>query len=148
MKEHRELQTLIDQLEAHIREQAEQIDSLLKTVEALVIACKQAATDEREAINLDHRIAQAAGAKKGKVGYWEFDEHELKKFMDSIRESERFRINHQNIDVTDIILRAKAEEREACAALCAVQMSLIPAQAWTVNPYEQCMNAIRARGKK
>jgi hypothetical protein len=49
MKEHRELQTLIDQLEAHIREQAEQIESLQKTVEALVIACGQAATDEREA---------------------------------------------------------------------------------------------------
>ena len=30
MKEHRELQTLIDQLEAHIREQAEQIESLSK----------------------------------------------------------------------------------------------------------------------
>ena len=49
MKEHRELQTLIDQLEAHIREQAEQIDSLLKTVEALVVACEQVAADEREA---------------------------------------------------------------------------------------------------
>ena len=49
MKEHRELQTLIDQLEAHIRKQAEQIDSLLKTVEALVVACEQVAADEREA---------------------------------------------------------------------------------------------------
>lgn len=49
MKEQRELQTLLDQLEAHIREQAEQIDSLLKTVEALVVACEQVAADEREA---------------------------------------------------------------------------------------------------
>ena len=84
MKEHRELQTLIDQLEAHIREQAEQIDSLLKTVEALVVACKQAATDERE----------------------------------------------------------------ACAVACGVQMSLIPTQSWNLNPYLQCIEAIRARGEK
>jgi hypothetical protein len=95
MKEHRELQTLIDQLEAHIREQAEQIDSLLKTVEALVVACEQAAIDEREAINIDHRVAMEAGAIKNKVGYWQFDEHELKVFIESIRESERFRSNHQ-----------------------------------------------------
>jgi len=51
--------------------------------------------DEREEINLDHRIAQSAGAKKGKKGYWEFDEHELKKFIETIRESERERINHK-----------------------------------------------------
>jgi peptidoglycan hydrolase CwlO-like protein len=36
MKEQRELQTLLDQLERHIREQAEQIDSLQKTVEHLI----------------------------------------------------------------------------------------------------------------
>jgi chromosome segregation ATPase len=42
MKEQRELQTLLDQLERHIREQAEQIDSLQKTVEALAVACEQA----------------------------------------------------------------------------------------------------------
>jgi hypothetical protein len=41
-KETQRLQALVD-------EQAEQIDSLLKTVEALVIACEQAASDEREA---------------------------------------------------------------------------------------------------
>ena len=41
-KETQRLQALVD-------EQAEQIDSLLKTVEALVVACEQAATDEREA---------------------------------------------------------------------------------------------------
>lgn len=35
MKEQRELQTLLDQLEAHIREQAEQIDSLNKTIDHL-----------------------------------------------------------------------------------------------------------------
>ena len=42
MKEARELQTLLDELERHIREQAEQIDSLQKTIDALVIACEQA----------------------------------------------------------------------------------------------------------
>ena len=56
MKEHRELQTLIDQLEAHIREQAEQIDSLQKTVEHLtelsakyadeLVRLRRAITDE------------------------------------------------------------------------------------------------------
>ena len=39
-------------------------------------------------------------------------------------------------------------EREACAKECLVQMSLIPSQAWTVNPYEQCSKAIRARWQK
>ena len=37
-------------LQAIIDEQAEQIDSLQKTIEALVVACEQAAIDEREAI--------------------------------------------------------------------------------------------------
>ena len=56
MKEHRELQTLIDQLEAHIREQAEQIDSLHKTVDHLtelsakyadeLVRLRRAITDE------------------------------------------------------------------------------------------------------
>jgi hypothetical protein len=52
MREQRELQTLIDQLERYIKEQAEQIDSLLKTVEALVVDCEQAAIEEREACAL------------------------------------------------------------------------------------------------
>jgi peptidoglycan hydrolase CwlO-like protein len=56
MKEHRELQTLIDQLEAHIREQAEQIESLHKTVKHLtrlsakyadeLVRLRRAITDE------------------------------------------------------------------------------------------------------
>jgi hypothetical protein len=84
--------------------------------------------DEREAINLDHRIALAAGAKKGKKGYWEFDEHELKVFIGLIRES----------------------EREACARLCESNMVNEYAsgkvdhneQSWT----EFCAVAIRAKG--
>jgi hypothetical protein len=40
-----------------------------------------------------------------------------------------------------------AKEREACAKECWKQMGLLPAQAWTVNPYEQCIDAIRARGQ-
>jgi peptidoglycan hydrolase CwlO-like protein len=63
MKEHRELQTLIDQLEAHIREQAEQIDSLHKTVDHLTeLSAKYA--DElirlRRAITDELSIARAA----------------------------------------------------------------------------------------
>ena len=38
----------ITRLQALVNEQAEQIDSLLKTVEALVVACEQAADKERE----------------------------------------------------------------------------------------------------
>ena len=37
------------------------------------------------------------------------------------------------------------KEREACAKECWRQMGLLPTQAWTVNPYEQCIDAIRAR---
>ena len=40
------------------------------------------------------------------------------------------------------------KEREACAKECWKQMGLLPTQAWTVNPYEQCINAIRERGKE
>lgn len=63
MREQRELQTLIDQLEAHIREQAEQIDSLHKTVDHLTeLSAKYA--DElvrlRRAITDELSIARAA----------------------------------------------------------------------------------------
>lgn len=63
MKEQRELQTLLDQLEAHIREQAEQIDSLNKTIEHLTdLSAKYA--DElirlRRAITDELSIARAA----------------------------------------------------------------------------------------
>ena len=40
-----------------------------------------------------------------------------------------------------------AAEREACAKECWKQMGLLPTQAWEVNPYEQCIDAIRARGQ-
>jgi len=56
MREQRELQTLIDQLERYIKEQAEQIDSLHKTVEHLtelsfkyadeLVRLRRAITDE------------------------------------------------------------------------------------------------------
>jgi hypothetical protein len=56
------------------------------------------------------------------------------------------------IDVTkaelDKFAKLVAEaEREACAKECWKQMGLLPTQAWTVNPYEQCIDAIRARGQ-
>lgn len=56
MREQRELQTLIDQLERYIKEQAEQIDALLKTNEHLtelsakyadeLVRLRRAITDE------------------------------------------------------------------------------------------------------
>ena len=125
MREQRELQTLIDQLERYIKEQDEQIDSLLKTVEALVVDCEQAAIEEREAINLDHRLAQASGAKKGKKGFWEFDEHELKKFIELSRES----------------------EREACAALVEADNRVHP-KAPDFVWKKTVAKLIRARGNK
>jgi peptidoglycan hydrolase CwlO-like protein len=39
MKEQRELQTLIDSLDSHIRDQAEQIDSLQKSNQSLLDTC-------------------------------------------------------------------------------------------------------------
>jgi restriction endonuclease S subunit len=39
MKEQREQQTLIDSLDSHIREQAEQIDSLQKSNQSLLDTC-------------------------------------------------------------------------------------------------------------
>ena len=39
MKEQREMQTLIDSLKSHIREQAEQIDSLQKSNQSLLDTC-------------------------------------------------------------------------------------------------------------
>jgi peptidoglycan hydrolase CwlO-like protein len=39
MKEQRELQTMIDSLDSHIRDQAEQIDSLQKSNQSLLDTC-------------------------------------------------------------------------------------------------------------
>jgi len=48
----------------------------------------------------------------------------------------------------EIFAKLVAErEREACAKECWKQMGLLSTQAWTVNPYEQCIDAIRARGQ-
>jgi hypothetical protein len=47
-----------------------------------------------------------------------------------------------------LIALARADEREACAKECWKQMGLIPTQAWEVNPYEQCIDAILARGEQ
>lgn len=49
MREHRELQTLIDQLNVHTREQDEAIKALQKTNEYLVTQLKKAMLAEREA---------------------------------------------------------------------------------------------------
>jgi hypothetical protein len=47
-----------------------------------------------------------------------------------------------------IIDLIRQDEREACAKECWVQMGLMPTQAWSVNPYEQCILAIQSRGEK
>jgi hypothetical protein len=59
----------------------------------------------------------------------------LEKFAELVREDERTS-NSKTIDVTDIVLRAKAEEREACALLC---------DDWFASTAGQ---AIRERGEK
>ena len=70
-------------------------------------------------------LARQAGLSRefSVSGLWLADDEELERFAELVRQ----------------------DEREACAVACGVQMSLIPQQAWTVNPYEQCMKAIRAR---
>ena len=75
MKEHRELQTLIDQLEAHIREQAEQIDSLLKTVDHLtelsakyadeLVRLRRAITDELSVTRAAEIFSQGVFKQRG-----------------------------------------------------------------------------------
>jgi peptidoglycan hydrolase CwlO-like protein len=77
MKEHRELQTLIDQLEAHIREQAEQIDSLHKTVEHLtelsakyadeLVRLRRAITDELSITRAAEIFSQGVFKQRGVV---------------------------------------------------------------------------------
>ena len=52
---------------------------------------------------------------------------------------------HENLETFAKLVAEK--EREACAKECWKQMGLLPTQAWTVNPYEQCIDAIRARGQ-
>jgi hypothetical protein len=51
------------------------------------------------------------------------------------------------MDALEAFAKLVAErEREACAKECWKQMGLLSTQAWAVNPYEQCIDAIRARG--
>ena len=75
MKEARELQTLLDQLEAHIREQAEQIDSLHKTVEHLtelsakyadeLVRLRRAITDELSITRVAEIFSQGLFKQRG-----------------------------------------------------------------------------------
>jgi predicted nuclease with TOPRIM domain len=77
MKEQRELHTLIDQLEAHIREQAEQIDSLHKTVEHLtelsakyadeLVRLRRAITDELSITRAAEIFSQGVFKQRGVV---------------------------------------------------------------------------------
>jgi hypothetical protein len=72
--------------------------------------------------------------------------------IELVQEAGIVQFNDGFIDVTkaelDKFAKLVAEaEREACAKECWKQMGLLPTQAWTVNPYEQCIDAIRARGQ-
>jgi hypothetical protein len=57
--------------------------------------------------------------------------------------SDDYEVPKEFVRFADLV---RQDEQNACATECLVQMSLIPAQAWTVNPYTQCAVAIRARG--
>ena len=75
MREARELQTLLDQLEAHIREQAEQIDSLHKTIEHLtelsakyadeLVRLRRAITDELSVTRAAEIFSQGVFKQRG-----------------------------------------------------------------------------------
>ena len=67
-----------------------------------------------------NEVAEQAGLSRefSVSGLWLADDEELERFAELVRQDERNSIRHSNrIDVTDIVLRAKADEREACAAL-------------------------------
>jgi hypothetical protein len=66
---------------------------------------------------------------------WLANPPHLERFADLVRQDERTS-NSKNIDVTDLVLRAKAEEREACAMLC---------EEWYLSG--DVAKAIRARGE-
>ena len=73
----------------------------------------------------------------------------------STRDAIRWAINQERERLTDAAMKAAEKavdvaiklEREACAKECWKQMGLLPTQAWSVNPYEQCIDSIRARGQ-
>ena len=63
-------------------------------------------------------VAEQAGLSRefSVSGLWLADDQELERFAELVRADERTS-HSKTIDVTDIVLRAKAEEREAIAAL-------------------------------
>ena len=75
MREQRELQTLIDQLERYIKEQAEQIDSLHKTVDHLtdlsskyadeLVRLRRAITDELSITRAAEIFSQGVFKQRG-----------------------------------------------------------------------------------
>ena len=77
MREARELQTLIDQLDRYVREQAEQIDSLHKTVDHLtdlsakyadeLVRLRRAITDELSITRAAEIFSQGLFKQRGAV---------------------------------------------------------------------------------
>jgi hypothetical protein len=71
-------------------------------------------------------LAEQAGMTNTLGCFWQCGDSDLERFAELVRQ----------------------DERGACAAECWVQMGLMPTQAWSVNPYEQCILAIQSRGEK
>jgi hypothetical protein len=62
-------------------------------------------------------LATQAGLQNTLGCFWQSGDHDLERFAELVRQDERTS-NSKNIDVTDLVLRAKAEEREAIAKIC------------------------------
>jgi len=76
---------------------------------------------------------------------WLANPPHLEKFAELVRQDERTS-NSKNIDVTDLVLRAKGEEREACADLV-FKMCNLPEYKNVWLPLHHAQSAIRARGE-
>jgi len=81
---------------------------------------------------------------------WLANPPHLERFADLVRQDERTS-HSKNIDVTDLVLRAKAEERELCAKLCdlfAKSSANVPSRyEFMGESAQECANLIRARGE-
>jgi hypothetical protein len=63
---------------------------------------------------MNERLKELARQAGFMIGY--NADAQLERFAELVRQDERN--SSKTIDVTDLVLRAKAEEREACAKLC------------------------------
>jgi hypothetical protein len=88
------------------------------------------------------KLAEQAGMEWETQSWcWLANPPHLERFAKLVRQDERTS-NSKTIDVTDIVLRAKAEEREACAKLCE---NVVSNEGYVQSKW--CAAAIRARGE-